>query len=583
MKKTWNRLLALGLAGMLCGSFAACTPATPSTGNSSNGGGVQSSIEDEPVDSSKYVLNVSNFDGGYGSAWLGEVKKRYEAAHANDTYEGGKKGVQIQIHPIKSNAGAIAESVLDGVDDVYFTEYAYYYDLLGKGIFEDITEAVTGDLSVYDQGDATGTSIESKLTEQQKNYYNVDGKYYGIPHYAGYGGLTYNKRFFDENNYYFAATPKGTDLQGKFITSSNPTKSNGPDGKAGTFDDGLPSTYEEFFWLCDWIESADQTAVILNGNNYKDYAQYLTKALATDYEGLEQMMLNYTFDGTATSLATMTENGEVVIDETATPITVENGYELARQAGKAYAVSFIENLLMGKDSSYMNSDFDSSSLTHMGAQEDFLRSVADGQDAAMLIEGIWWQSEATQAFNDAEAEFGEEYGKRGSDFAWMPFPKATADKVGEGVTLFDQIYSLCFMKKGLSGEAKEVALDFIKFCYTQDSLVEFTQVTDTPKAVTYSMDADDLASLTPFAKSILTIKNCETTNVVYPYASSKFYQTNQTSLSNLFASMVDGTQFTFEAEVFVTGGGNFDSKDFFDGIRTYRYSQWSSWMANVTE
>ena len=50
MKKTWNRLLALGLAGMLCGSFAACTPPAPSPDNSSNGGGVNSSIPDQPVD-----------------------------------------------------------------------------------------------------------------------------------------------------------------------------------------------------------------------------------------------------------------------------------------------------------------------------------------------------------------------------------------------------------------------------------------------------------------------------------------------------------------------------------------------------
>jgi hypothetical protein len=51
----------------------------------------------------------------------------------------------------------------------------------------------------------------------------------------------------------------------------------------------------------------------------------------------------------------------------------------------------------------------------------------------------------------------------------------------------------------------------------------------------------------------------------------------------LFASLVDGTQFTFEAEVFVTGGGNFGAKDFFDGIKQYRESQWAGWMANVTE
>jgi hypothetical protein len=385
---------------------------------------------------------------------------------------------------------------------------------------------------------------------------------------------------FDENNYYFAATPKGDSLQGKFITASNPVKSNGPDGVAGTFDDGLPATYEEFFLLCDWIESADQVPVTITGANYKDYTQYLTKALATDYEGLEQMMLNYTFDGTATDLATIDAAGNVVIDETDTEITIENGYELARQAGKAYAVSFVQKMLMGKDSAYMNYDFDSAALTHMGAQEKYLRSAVDGSPAAMLIEGIWWQNEAQQAFRDAAAEFGGDYGMMGSDFAWMPLPKATADKVGSGITLFDQIYSLCFMKKGLTGEAKEIALDFIRFCYTQESLVEFTQSTNTPKAVTYSISEDEMEGMTPFAKSILNIKNLPTTNVVYPYASSKFYQTNQTALSNLFQATVLGTTLTFEAEAFVTGNG-VKAKDFFDGILTFRQSQWKSWMDNT--
>ena len=51
MKKTWNRLLALGLAGMLCGSFAACTPPTPGPDNNSNND--ISSSSDEKVEKDK--------------------------------------------------------------------------------------------------------------------------------------------------------------------------------------------------------------------------------------------------------------------------------------------------------------------------------------------------------------------------------------------------------------------------------------------------------------------------------------------------------------------------------------------------
>lgn len=571
MKKTWNRLLALGLAGLLCGSFAACGS---NNNTSSDQGGNQTSSE-EPVDATKLQLNISNFDGGYGSEWLTSVKRRYEELHKNDTFADGKVGVQIKINPIKKNIQNIADSVVDGSDHIYFTEYAYYYDLIGKDIFEDITDAVTGDLGAYNQNDASGTTIESKLTDQQKAYYQVDGKYYGIPHYSGYGGLTYNKRLFDTNGYYFAATPKGTSLEGKFISASNPTKSNGPDGIAGTYDDGLPSTYEEFFLLCDNILLDAGIPVMLNGNNYKDYTNYLTKALMTDYEGLEQTMLNYTLNGTATSLATMNSDGTVTIDAEPTVITEENGYQLARQAGKAYAVSFTEQLLTAKDSAYMNDNFDSTSFSHMNAQAKYLGSEADNSNIAMLIEGIWWQSEATQAFKNVAAESGSEFSKEGSDFAWMPLPKATSDKVGEGVTLYDQIYSLCFLKKGVTGETKDVALDFIKFCYTQDSLVEFTEITGTPKAVTYTVSDSEMANMTSFCKSILNIRNQSTTKIVYPYANSTFYQVNQTSLSNLFASIVGGKNFDFEAEVYVTS--NYGAKDYFDGLYQYRSTQWSSW------
>ena len=122
MKKL-KKLVTFVLATIMSCSFVACQPAN--NGPSGPGG----NILDEAVDPDKFQLNVSTFDGGYGTSWLGELKKRYEALHANDEFEGGKKGVQVVVHPVKVPAGNIAESVLEGVDHVYFTEWAYYYEL----------------------------------------------------------------------------------------------------------------------------------------------------------------------------------------------------------------------------------------------------------------------------------------------------------------------------------------------------------------------------------------------------------------------------------------------------------------------
>ena len=580
MKKTTKKILSLLIALVMSSSLFACN------GDESVAGGPEDSssnkYEDEQVDTNKYQLYVSNYDGGYGHDWLYAVKERYEALHENDEYEGGKTGIQIIVNPIKEKASALEESILGGIEDVYFSEYAYYYQLQAKGVLGDITEAVNGDLSAYNQGDAAGTTIKDKLTEQQNAYYNIDGKYYGIPHYAGYNGLTYNRRLFNNNNYYFAKNPVGNELQGKFITAANPVKSNGPDGLANTYDDGLPATYEEFFWLCDWIYQADETAVMVHGNGYKEYIHGLISALNVDYNGLEQGLLNYTFDGVAENLVTMDKNGNITFDGEKTPITIDNGYELTRQAGKAYALKFAQRLLTENEYGYMNDNFDSPSHSHTSAQRDFIRSEYEGP-IAMLVDGIWWQAEAKQAFSDAVMEFGDEFSAKNSDFAWMPLPKATQDKVGEGVTLYDQINSICFMKGGLTGEKRDVAIDFIKFCNTHESLVEFTLITNTPKSMQYSLTADEKAQLTPFGRSIFEMKEQPTTKILYPYATSDFFKANQRMICEIFYSRIDGSTYVHPTELLVRTENRKTPTDIFKGMLEYRSSVWSEWLGNVSK
>ncbi len=182
MTKGLKKLLTLLLAGLLCFPIAACG------GTRGPGGGGGGGFQQEEIDPDRYQLYVYNFNGGYGSDWLAAVKTRYEELHKNDVYPGGKVGVQIYINPQKTSIESITNQILDNRDEIYFTEYAYYYTLKDAGVLRDITDAVTADLAAY--GDPEGTTIESKMTGEQKAYYGItedDGKvhYYGLPHYSG--------------------------------------------------------------------------------------------------------------------------------------------------------------------------------------------------------------------------------------------------------------------------------------------------------------------------------------------------------------------------------------------------------------
>lgn len=467
--------------------------------------------------------------------------------------------------------------ILDNRDEVYFTEYAYYYSMKAEGVLGDITDAVTADLKSF--GDKDGSTIESKLTAEQKAYFGVsenDGKthYYAIPHYSAYTGIIYDIDLFDENLYYFAKTPTGSALEELFVADNTVARSAGPDGVEGTDDDGLPATYDEFFKLCEYIKQGAATPLVWTGANYKDYLNSFMTSLATDYEGLDQMMLNYTLRGSATDLGTA-QNGQFVKDASATAITESNGYELARQAGKYYALQFVEKICRN-DNYHFGSTFNSA-YSHMNAQEDFLYSGKDGETdpIAMLIDGIWWESEATPTFNEMTSNMGEQYSKANRNFGFMPFPKATQEKVAEGKkTLYDHIFSMCFMKANIEEWKKPIAYDFIKFVNSDAQLVEYSQITDTPKALNYTMDDAQLAKMSPFGRSVIKAK--QSSDIVYPFSTAKKYVNNQSSfaMAEMFRTSIGSSEYQWAANAFHENN-SLTVDAYFGGMKTYTQNNWS--------
>ena len=319
--------------------------------------------------------------------------------------------------------------------------------------------------------------------------------------------------------------------------------------------------------------------------SYSDYVQTISNTFAVDFEGKEQWMLNYEFgSGTAkqaTSLGKVV-NGAFVRDSKPTTITAENGYELARQEGKWHAVELMQKMCAPSYNEYHNDKAYNNSYSHLDAQSDFLYGGIDGSTkaAAMLFDGVWWQMEAASAFSDIVKRYGEDYSEQNRKFALMPLPKANAEKLAasraEGAknqTMYDAQYSLAFVKSNIDESKKAIAVDFIRFVNSQESLVEYTTITNTTKALQYSLTDEQKSKLSYFGRSVIDLQ--ERSDVVYPYSTNAKYQNNASQFrpSRMYRTTATTKEYapsTFHEETSVT------AEAYFNGMADYLKNLWPS-------
>lgn len=532
MKK--SKILSFVLAVVLSlgavGSITACKrPSDDSSGN-------------EALDTKKTQLYVRNYQGGFGNKWLYNGKNKLEAKYADTELEPGKKGVQVLITDVKETPQI--SNIQNDVYEVYFVEKVNYLYLQKQNVVEDITSIVTGS-NPYDN-----KSIESKLTEEQKKFYGIEEngqtKYYALPHYFASMGIVYDMDLFKERNYYFkAGYEKETDIQNMFIIDSGDKKSNGPDGKQGTPDDGLPATYADFWNLCQYIKEDGNTPLNWGGTNATQfYVSALMVQLMANYQGKEEFMRNFTFDGDM-NLVKLDANGNVVMNagvpetETVTMNYADNeGYEVFRSEAYYYALEFIKKL-MGTVGTYsLEKNVNNSSYDAFAAQRDYIASRGyNGQGRqAMLIDGAWWDSEATSYFTAAG------YKKSDCNYGWMPLPAATEEMVGKQEnTMVNTINSLCFVKKGLNDVKKQLAFDFVQLMNSDESLVDFTVQTNAYKDFNYDMGSK-VSTLSPFGQQLY--KAWSSDELINPNDNnSQYYNTIYTTDSSRRYAISSSDQF----------------------------------------
>ena len=515
----------------------------------------------------KATLYVYSFTSGFGSEWLTSLIKDYEEK-MKDVEIDGKKGIHIEPTAEKSD---VAGSQMKGRQEViYFLEQQDYYELLAGNYIADITSAITS-VNPYD-----GKTLESKMYDDQKSYFgreiNGEMHYYAYPHYYTSFGITYDVALFDQKGYYFA---DGYDVKGNlsdmFVGNEGWEKSAGPDKVKGTNDDGLPTTYEEFFLLCDYIaQIGNDNPLIWSGQHRDAYLTHFLNALVADYNGYEQMRLNFTFDGTATNLGTVV-GGKFVEDAEDTVIDGTNGAELARQAGKYYAMDFYNTLYNKTYIKDKTTTLYSSTYSHLKAQETFLKGSGNGVKNAMLLDGSWWQMEATPTFT-SQGKLNAEYSKQNRKLAWMPLPKATADKVGEKAVSYDIMYPLLVMKNGLDTNSWQYkyALDFIQFANSDEQLAKFTQITGCTKALQYDLTDSQYDALSYYGKTFYDAYKAS--DIVFPYDNNLLFANNQSVFkeidntgagSPLYKSTAYATYFTKGLENGVT------VEKYFNGMHAY--------------
>ena len=173
----FKKLLALLLSVSCLLAVTACGGGGPSIGLD------PSSDENDPT---KTYLNIGNYNGGLGEAWLRKVADNYQAQNPDVIVKinNDKDGFQENI---------LTEKIEEYGNDLYFINGFNYNNLVNKGLAEDVTDIVNAPV----EGETR--TIASKIDSTLASYYKTkDNKYYALPFHVNVFGSVYDVDLFDE-------------------------------------------------------------------------------------------------------------------------------------------------------------------------------------------------------------------------------------------------------------------------------------------------------------------------------------------------------------------------------------------------
>lgn len=486
-------------------------------------GGSNSNPDGPVVDPTKVTIKVSTLDLGFGDTWLRNIASRYETLHKDDKY-GDKVGVQVIVNSdtnsLSPNDGS---NILSDDTDVYFRENMNIKRLINDGALLDLT-SVFNETNSYDN-----KTISSKISEDDlKLYSDNNGKIYGGPSTSGSYGIVYNKDVFSKKKLYIAKDSPidaKSPSEVKLIAKSGSAKSAGYNDIRGDYDDGLPRTYAEFLKVLE-VASGDGSLIPIGWSSVyaEAYISRMSIAAYASAAGYEQAKLRFSFDGTATNLGSIVGSG-FVLDKNPKLITNDNtgnGYEIMRSKANFDTLTFLDQML-NKSTYYLPQ---SSSFDNFTLQDYMIKGYGDKQ-MAMCIEGSWFYNECAKHISPVDLD--------SYNYGFMPIPKATFDGVTDKkYTYVEGTNSCAFIKGNILDKTREsVAVDFLKYFYSDSELLEFLSTTKCTVGVKYpevDKTSEFYTSLNSFGQDVYEMtQTSNRLNTNYP---NTFYNNNKVELSN---------------------------------------------------
>lgn len=464
MKKTLKRTLTLLLAAAMLFSVVLMSGCNYEDSEQFN----------EKADTTRTQIYVGYFNGGLGLQWIEDVKDQFEALYPE--YQ-----IMIDTGKDEFQTETLLSNIKTNRQDMYVVDGADYYKMISNGVLKDITEAVTTPLTEFGEE----ASIADKMNESLRGfYYTNDQKYYAVPLYQSAHHIIYDVDLFDQYLLWFKDG-------GGFVNSLDDKKSAGQDGEYGTWDDGLPVTYSDFFTMMDRMVARGITPMTWTGQYADEYLTNFVFSLVSNYEG-EEFRTDYSYEGEATVITNrdFTESAEKTFalnaaDTEKVTVTTENFADyMYGTAGKYFAVKFCKDL--ASNPAYRKYNYAES---HTAVQRSYLMSNMAGVDApiAMLIEGGWWMNEASSVF-DEMATYDAKYSKENRRFGVMPLPKSD-DYTGTEGQYWAPFSGTSAVFISPYSKNQEGATLFFRYMHSEQALQTMTRVSGVLRPYTYDTNA----------------------------------------------------------------------------------------------
>ncbi len=578
-KKVVSSALCLVMA---CGSVAtlgAC------------GGGSDSSSGANRPEGEYTTITLKIYEGGGGLQWIYDAAERFQEKYATHPFEDGKKGVYVDIAigdpKSDSLAGENYHMILDERDAATVSNLAKMGDIVS---LDDIVTKSTD-----------GVTLESRINENVRAGLQYNGKYYALPSWELFPGLSFDADAFKANCWYLAKDEANAGETNTFqgctislIADENAEKSCGPDGAYGTMDDGLPASFEQLLSLCDYIKDSGVAPFEMSGR-WQQYMNYLYQALWASLAGYEELSAVYNFTGTAqvvtgfkdTNLYSGTnyEIKEPIV--AATEITNENGYLADHTYSRYLAASFIEIALREQ---WFTGEI-GKSTGDIDTMNDFVRGgdAPTNESGVFLIEGSYWYNKLELVKgNSIESQMKKEnVDDLNLQFMSMPTWVKTSDitvsSTPKKQTMMDNGLSYMYINAKFKDQLKiiEACKTFLEFLYSNEELVTYTLNTGVTRPMNYELSESQLAQMPTFKRSVVEL--AKNSNILYFSSSNPVFLANMSELQIQFSCnrfSVEGSNAISSYVHYTQGGGN--AQSYFEATKLAKNeTAWQNYLNNV--